>query len=964
VKINLLLYCIVLFSSAVQAQAVFSHVTTGTNTAGHITTLDHPRLNGNPQAVVFVSPVWEAQGDQNPTNTFGVWYNGTRWTIFNQNRTEMSAIPTNRFRFKVLAFSAPTASTFVHTVTAANKAGHITTLDHPSLNNNPNAVITVTQLYGVYNTHEIGVWYNNGRWTIFNQDRVELPLNATFNVLIGTGGISGATTIQHTHTDASKLGEPHKGYTILDYPAINNKSDWSLFVTQRWIGTYNALGFNIWYDDPSPSDPYHFRDGKWFIYNSGNELMPNNAAFNILAVPTGTNVVCTEPLNSTYESLNRASIASAQSCLTTDRINGSNNESNRLRTGTIIFYRTNEGRLGKMEILEYGYNIRLRCTTYNDNGTVYRQNENLTIRGTWSCDLDNAVESSTGSDFFWEQNTAVERYLSPRNNAAFWVAKTGAGTSACTTCKGQQYAPKTSKRDTAKISVAGLFGPWSEQITVEIINDRVVFQGDMILGRASDFFRRSGNEWIPKAQERDAGTPDLSKRWPGGVIPFTIAAGHPGRTAINAAIATLNRSTPLCLRARTTETDFIMFTNDNSEENGGCWSWVGRQGGRQDVNIGSGCEWEGIVLHEILHAAGVFHEQSRSDRDGFVRINWENIDPPQRHNFNRQTRTYSSCRYDHGSIMHYGRDFFSRNGRPTIEPTTPPTATLGGDILTACDIQGLRFLYPDALGCAPVPPATPAILFFDQPNFTGTSRRYAVSSTITTIRDFPSSLVGRPISIDVPTGFVAILTSDCTAEFPSVVTLVRDEANIVLNSPLCTIEFVRIAEERVVNIRDFGRRCPNRHVRGDQEFGGNVHIYCGASLSINVDLLSLSVFFAAEEIGGDSYVDQRWTESVFTAPAGRRIIAVDRYSSETIATAGSPRPTWFRSRSAGPEFGICNEGEVHVSGRDFQIRGTLVRDMEIVGDTGHQDINTGNCGCDTGVRNIRFHPVRVYMATR
>lgn len=266
------------------AQTAFYHVTTTSNTTGHITILDHPALNGNPNAIVFVSPVWKEQGDQNTTNAFGVQYNGSRWTIVNQNEAVMSAFPTERFRFTVMFFPVANANVFIHTVTDANQAAHLSILDHPLLNNNPTAVLTITQLYDVSNPHEIGVLYTNGRWAIFNQDQTTLPLNAKFNVMVGTGGIPTATTIQHVHTSTSKLGEPHSGYSILNYPAINDQSGWGLFVTRRFVGTYYSRGFNIWYDDPSPSDPYHYRDGKWFIYDSQNLAMPDSAAFNIVAV--------------------------------------------------------------------------------------------------------------------------------------------------------------------------------------------------------------------------------------------------------------------------------------------------------------------------------------------------------------------------------------------------------------------------------------------------------------------------------------------------------------------------------------------------------------------------------------------------------------------------------------------------------------------------------------------------------
>ena len=81
----------------------------------------------------------------------------------------------------------------------------------------------------------------------------------------------------------------------------------------------------------------------------------------------------------------------------------------------------------------------------------------------------------------------------------------------------------------------------------------------------------------------------------------------------------------------------------------------------QGLNLQSpGCDSVGTTIHEIAHALGISHEQSRPDRDQFVRINW-NVIPGGTGNNNFQIKADADTArpYDILSVMHYGQADFS-----------------------------------------------------------------------------------------------------------------------------------------------------------------------------------------------------------------------------------------------------------------------------------------------------------------
>lgn len=93
---------------------------------------------------------------------------------------------------------------------------------------------------------------------------------------------------------------------------------------------------------------------------------------------------------------------------------------------------------------------------------------------------------------------------------------------------------------------------------------------------------------------------------------------------IDTAIAEYHKLTCVKWVQRTgSERDYVYFTNGNT----GCWSSVGRIGGRQELNLQSpGClTKKGTVMHEMMHALGFLHEQNRWERDKYVTVNYNNI---------------------------------------------------------------------------------------------------------------------------------------------------------------------------------------------------------------------------------------------------------------------------------------------------------------------------------------------------
>jgi hypothetical protein len=221
---------------------------------------------------------------------------------------------------------------------------------------------------------------------------------------------------------------------------------------------------------------------------------------------------------------------------------------------------------------------------------------------------------------------------------------------------------------------------------------KAIYQGDIVL----DNVRQSPNQ----ASGIDSvGIAYSQYLWPkvGSVyqVPYIIDAASGDLTNLNNAISQFNSTFSGVIQfvARSTETDYVDFNFDASNTSGVCEAFEGRVGGEQVVG-GSGSCTVATILHEMGHTVGVWHEQTRSDRNTYVNVNYGAVIKASRSNFDQLLDNDQNLTlYDYASIMEYPAFSFSRNGEPCIE-SIPAGIPLSNSVgYTASDIDGIDRLY-------------------------------------------------------------------------------------------------------------------------------------------------------------------------------------------------------------------------------------------------------------------------------
>ena len=231
-----------------------------------------------------------------------------------------------------------------------------------------------------------------------------------------------------------------------------------------------------------------------------------------------------------------------------------------------------------------------------------------------------------------------------------------------------------------------------KEVTYRVHAGQALVEGDIVLGPV-DLVERA-----KAAVDKRAG--DLAPfgvvisgpghRWPDKKIYYAIDPHLPRQERVTDAIKHWEEKTQIRFVKRGKEKNYVTFKRGS-----GCSSSIGMVGGQQFVSLGDECS-TGNAIHEIGHVVGLFHEQSREDRDEHVEIKWANIQNGKQDQFKQHITDGDDVgAYDFASIMHYPANAFAKDPRKPTIVTKPAGQPIGQrKALSEDDVYTVGKIYP------------------------------------------------------------------------------------------------------------------------------------------------------------------------------------------------------------------------------------------------------------------------------
>jgi hypothetical protein len=237
-------WCVPSASATVTVTSHFIQTATSANLIdGFITEIDNAATNGNPNAIVFVTPVYNSGGVCGCvafSDPVAVYYvpGDQKWGIIDayiSNNIPIGA------EFNVLVVQKPSNSVFTATANSSNISGNGFTLSQKSTVGKGADLLQVTQNYTPgghqvpsVNAHTPGVVYGSGSkgnlWDIQNLDNSSMPSGAAYNVMVGSGASNGGKAVLLTGNSANTVGVT----TLIKNDETNGNPNAVVFETQSF----------------------------------------------------------------------------------------------------------------------------------------------------------------------------------------------------------------------------------------------------------------------------------------------------------------------------------------------------------------------------------------------------------------------------------------------------------------------------------------------------------------------------------------------------------------------------------------------------------------------------------------------------------------------------------------------------------------------------------------------------------
>lgn len=188
------------------------------------------------------------------------------------------------------------------------------------------------------------------------------------------------------------------------------------------------------------------------------------------------------------------------------------------------------------------------------------------------------------------------------------------------------------------------------------------------------------------------------RKWTNSTVVYRIQGLSPTvRSELERSFNEWSSKTNVRFKERTNEPNYVTISSSGSNSNSGV-ATLGMNGSRGFIRLGTRATAI-VIIHEIGHTLGYIHEQNRSDRDDFVRINFDNIqDDAVNQFFKSNSATLVTRQFDVGSTMMYGSFTFSKNGRPTITDLNGNVLAQQQARISSLDVQGTNSIYPASGG--------------------------------------------------------------------------------------------------------------------------------------------------------------------------------------------------------------------------------------------------------------------------